>query len=190
MQLFRGLYVLWHAANASPCSSRDACILFAWCLTVGTSRHVAGCQAVSVTSALAVCVPAGSDKFSSIGSPQVQLTPGALKAAADVAALQQQWVAAAHALFPPGPSQAQEQQSKVPPQLDARYREEDVDTARARREAALEAYRREMDVIHRQEAAARKQKAAAAAAGGGGQAAAASRQQQQRAVAAGARQGR
>lgn len=128
------------------------------------------------------CQPAGSDKFSSIGSPQVQLTPGALKAAADVAAVQQQWVAVVHGLFPPGPGKAQEQQGKVPPQLDARYREEDVDTARARREAALEAYRREMEAIHRQETAARKQKAAAAAAGGAGQG-----QQQQQAVARRAR---
>ncbi|WIA09474.1 hypothetical protein OEZ85_008875 [Tetradesmus obliquus] len=127
-------------------------------------------------------IPAGSDKFSSIGSPQVQLTPGALKAAADVAAVQQQWVAVVHGLFPPGPGKAQEQQGKVPPQLDARYREEDVDTARARREAALEAYRREMEAIHRQETAARKQKAAAAAAGGAGQG-----QQQQQAVARRAR---
>jgi hypothetical protein len=118
----------------------------------------------------------------------MQLAPGALKAAADVAAVQQQWVAAARALFPPGTSQAQEQQGKVPPQLDARYWEEDVDTARARREAALEAYRREMEAIHRQEAAARKQKAAGGAAGGGGQAAAGPRQGQ-RAVAAAARQG-
>jgi hypothetical protein len=125
------------------------------------------------------CLLAGSDKFSSIGSPQMQLTPGALKAAADVAAVQQQWVAAAHALFPPGPSRSQEQQSKVAPQLDARYREEDVDTARARREAALEAYRREMEAIHRQEAAARKQKAAAVAAGGGGQSTMGSKQPQQ-----------
>jgi type IV secretory pathway VirB10-like protein len=161
------------------------------------TQHVAACQAAPVTFAitLVVCVPAGSDQFNTIVSPQTQLMPGSLKSVADVAALQQQWVAAAHALFPPRPSQAQEQQGKVPPQLDARYREEDVDTARARREAALEAYRREMEAIHRQEAAARKQKAVAAAAGGAGQGAAASRQQQQqqqqqRAVAAGARQGR
>jgi hypothetical protein len=136
-----------------------------------------------VPACLPACLLPGSDKFSSIGSPQMQLTPGALKAAADVSAVQQQWVAAVHALFPPGPSKAQEQQSKVPPQLDARYREEDVDTARARREAALEAYRREMEAIHRQEAAARKQKAAAAA-GGGGQGARQGQQQQQQQAAA------
>eukprot|EP00879_Flechtneria_rotunda_P016309 GHRR01017064.1.p1 GENE.GHRR01017064.1~~GHRR01017064.1.p1 ORF type:complete len:331 (+),score=129.25 GHRR01017064.1:1013-2005(+) len=105
-------------------------------------------------------IPAGSDKFKDIGRPQAQMP--AVLTAADVAAIQQEWVGMASELFPAMKQQEQKERFE----MDVRYREEDVDAARARREAALEAYRREMEAAKREEAVARKQKAAAGGSGG------------------------
>lgn len=107
-------------------------------------------------------VPAGHDKFRDIGMANMPLSPS--PTAAEIAAGQQDWVAAAQQLFPNPKPREQRETGFV---MDARYHEEDVDNARARREAALEAYKREVEAIRRQEALARKQKAAATAAGPG-----------------------
>lgn len=107
-------------------------------------------------------IPAGFDRFKDIGRPKMPLS--ASPTAAEVAAAQQEWVTQAQQLFPTAKAQQQREAAFV---MDARYKEEDVDNARARREAALEAYRREVEAIKRQGAAARKQNAAAAAAGAG-----------------------
>lgn len=106
----------------------------------------------------AISIPAGSDRFRDIGRPNIPLA--ASLTAQDVAAMQQEWVAMTQQLFPDTRSKEQRHKAHV---VDARYSEEDVDNARARREAALEAYRQEVESAKRQEAAARKHKATAAA---------------------------
>eukprot|EP00879_Flechtneria_rotunda_P006287 GHRR01006607.1.p1 GENE.GHRR01006607.1~~GHRR01006607.1.p1 ORF type:complete len:393 (+),score=130.27 GHRR01006607.1:184-1362(+) len=69
-------------------------------------------------------IPAGSDKFKDIGRPQAQMP--AVLTAADVAAIQQEWVGMASELFPAMKQQEQKERFE----MDVRYREEGNSLAR------------------------------------------------------------
>lgn len=113
-------------------------------------------------------VPAGTDHFKDIGRPRGG-GGGAAAAAgplseADVAAGLREWRALHEQMFPP---RAAEARQKV--DIDARYREEDVDLACARKHEQREAARREQEALKKEELLRKKAAAAKRAAATSGQ---------------------
>eukprot|EP00877_Chromochloris_zofingiensis_P010159 jgi/Chrzof1/5397/Cz16g01110.t1 len=101
-------------------------------------------------------IPAGSDKLRDIGRPRA--TWPTHPTAADVTTALQEWQALVKDMFPPKAKEA-----KTRFEIAAHYKEEDIDAAVARKEAALDAYRKEAEAARKEEAAAKKRAAADAA---------------------------